>query len=230
MLADGPPPDADRDGLHFVQEGSDEMAMLTPTGLCATVRALLLCADRRAGLESERRDAVELDWTGLVGEAHGGLTRPSCSRVARQYPRGTEIRNVRQLTAVSLEELEAVRAAMDAPRLLPEWLGANLVVEGLRDLSALPPSSRLIGERGASLVVDMENAPCAQPAEAIERRLPGLGGRFPKAAVGRRGVTLWVERPGPLAVGETLSLHVPPPVRWRPPGPGAGPSRPARAV
>ena len=37
---------------------------------------------------------------GLVGEAHGGLTRPACTRVARQYPRGAEIRNVRQLTAL----------------------------------------------------------------------------------------------------------------------------------
>ena len=193
------------------------MPMLTPTGLRATVTALLVDPDRGAGLESEPRDRVTLDWTGIVGEAHGGLTRAACSRVAAQYPRGTEIRNVRQLTAVSVEELEAIRVAMDAPELRPEWLGANLVVEGIEDFSALPPSSRLIGPDGASLVVDMENAPCRLPAEVIERHLPGVGARFPKAALGRRGTTLWVERPGALGTGDTLALHVPPPVRWRRP-------------
>ena len=152
------------------------MPMLTPTGLHATVAALLVDPDRGAGLESEPRERVTLDWTGIVGEAHGGLTRAACSRVAAQYPRGAEIRNVRQLTAVSVEELEAIRVAMDAP--------------------------------------------CRLPAEVIERHLPGIGARFPKAALGRRGTTLWVERPGTLATGDALALHVPPPVRWRRPAAG----------
>ena len=193
------------------------MPMLTPTAVRATVRALLIGRDRAAGLESEAVDAALLDWGGIVGESHGGATRPACSRVARQYPRGVEIRNARQLTAVSVEELEAIRAAMDAPRLEPGWLGANLVVEGVENFSALPPSSRLIAPGGAALVVDMENAPCRLPGEVIEGRLPGLGARFAKAAVGRRGVTLWVERPGELTLGDELVLHVPPPVRWRAP-------------
>ena len=193
------------------------MPVLTPTAVRATVRALLIGRDRAAGLESETVGSATLDWGGIVGESHGGTTRPACSRVARQYPRGVEIRNVRQLTAVSVEELEATRAAMDAPRLEPGWLGANLVVEGIGDFSALPPSSRLIAPGGAALVVDMENAPCRLPGDVIEGHLPGLGARFPKAAVGRRGVTLWVERPGELTVGDELALHVPPPVRWRAP-------------
>ena len=96
--------------------------MLTPTGLHAKVHALLIDPDRATGLESEPRTAVDLDWTGIVGEAHGGLTRPACSRVAGQYPRGTEIRNVRQATAVSIEELEAIRLAMDVPALRPAGL------------------------------------------------------------------------------------------------------------
>ena len=194
------------------------MAMLTPTELYAEVLALLIDTDREAGLESEPKEALELDWTGVVGEAHGGLTRPACSRVARQYPRGAEIRNARQATAVSAEELERIRLAMDAPELRPEWLGANLLVAGIENFSALPPSSRLIGPDGAALVVDMENAPCRLPGEVIERHLPGVGARFARAALGRRGVTLWVERPGRLRVGDRLRLHLPPPVRWvRPP-------------
>lgn len=190
------------------------MAMLNPADLHAEVRLLLVGRDRAATLESARVGSVELDWSGVVGDAHGGTTRPACSRVARQYPKGTEIRNVRQVTAVSVEQLEEIRVRMDAPELRAEWLGANLVVAGIEDFSGLPPSARLIGPDGCALVVDMENAPCRLPAEVIERHLPGIGARFPQAAVGRRGVTLWVERPGRLALGDRLSLHLPPPVRW----------------
>ena len=216
----GAPPAPARAVQHLPPE-DPAVAVLTPTDVRATVRALLIGRDRAAGLESEAVAAVTLDWGGIVGESHGGATRPACGRVARQYPRGAEIRNVRQLTAVSVEELERIRTAMGAPELRPQWLGANLVVEGIEDFSALPPSSRLIAPGGASLVVDMENAPCGLPAEVIERHLPGVGARFARAAVGRRGVTLWVERPGALGLGEALALHVPPPVRWRAPDGGA---------
>ena len=221
MLGDGAASREDGPPLHILR-AIRPMAMLTPTDVYATVRALLLGNDREASLESVAVPAVELDWTGFAGESHGGLTRPACSRVARQHPRGVEIRNVRQVTAVSVEELEEIRLAMGAPELRPGWLGANLVVEGVPDFSALPPSSRLIGPDGAALVVDMENAPCRQPAELIETRLSGFGHLFPKAAVGRRGTTLWVERPGRLAVGDRLRLHVPPPVRWRAPADARG--------
>ena len=37
----------------------------------------------------------------------------------------------------------------------------------------------------------------------------GFGARFKPAADGRRGVTAWVERPGRLALGETLQLSIP---------------------
>ena len=48
---------------------------------------------------------MPLTFAGFAGEVHAGLTRPSCSRVLKQYPRNTEIRNVRQLCVVSVEEM-----------------------------------------------------------------------------------------------------------------------------
>ena len=189
------------------------MPVLETTDHVGTIVALLVNANGET-LESASRERVDVDWGGFAGEVHGGLTRRACSRVQRQYPKGTEIRNVRQVSAIGAEELDAIGEALGLERLEAAWLGANLVVSGLPDFSHLPPSSRLIAENGTALVVDMENAPCRFPGEIIERHRPGHGARFAKAALGRRGVTLWVERPGALAVGDALALHVPPPERW----------------
>ena len=193
------------------------MPILTPTDFTAEIVYLGIVPDRDAGLVSTPLETVEADWTGFAGECHGGLTRPSCSRVTSQYPaKGTEIRNVRQLSVLSAEELEAIAAKIGLEALPPQWVGANLVLRGIEGFTDVPPSSRLISERGVALTVDMENAPCQLPARVIEDRAPGHGKAFKAAAKGRRGVTAWVERPGPLALGERMRLHVPPPVtrRW----------------
>lgn len=186
------------------------MPILSPTRISGRVVWLGVVADREAGLVSTARDAVEATWEGFPGEAHGGLTRPACVRVSAQYPEGTEIRNTRQVSIVSAEEMAAVAAEMGIPEIDPEWVGASLVLEGIPELTTVPPSSRLVFESGASLVVDMENGPCRFPAEVIERQHPGKGMGFVRAARGRRGVTGWVERPGRIALGDTVRLHIPP--------------------
>lgn len=159
---------------------------------------------------------MELTFAGMAGEHHGGQTRPSCSRVTALYPVGTEIRNVRQLSILSSEELSRIAAAIDLPEIDPAWLGASLVIEGIPDFSHVPPSARLQAESGATLVVDMNNRPCKYPARTIERARPGHGKGFKAAAVGLRGVTAWVEREGRLTIGETLRLHIPDQRAWQP--------------
>jgi len=62
---------------------------------------------------------------------------------------------------------------------------------------------------GTTLVVDIENGPCNLPAREIESEAPGHGKGFKAAAQGKRGVTAWVEREGPLALGDELRLFVP---------------------
>ncbi|MEQ6248647.1 MOSC domain-containing protein [Sulfitobacter sp. HNIBRBA3233] len=192
------------------------MPALIPTDYTATITWLGLVADRAAGLRAAPRDTLTLDFAGAVGEDHGGLTRPSCSRVTSQHPRGTEIANVRQLCVMSAEEIAEIAAAMGLDTLDPSYMGASIVLEGLPDLTHLPPSSRLQAPDGATLVVDMENRPCQLPAREIETDMPGLGKGFKAAARGRRGVTCWVERPGHLAVGTTVRLHIPDQRAWRP--------------
>ena len=165
--------------------------MLNPTPLTAIVTFLGINTDG-IDLSTDSRTEVEVSYEGLAGDSHSGLTRRSCVRVRSQYPKGTEIRNTRQLSALSAEELEQIRAEMGLDTLDAGWVGANLVVEGLPDFTKLPPSSRLIAANGTSLVVDMENAPCRFPGDIIEQHRPGKGKLFAKAATGCRGVTLWV--------------------------------------
>ncbi|MEO1794892.1 MAG: sulfurase, partial [Pseudomonadota bacterium] len=86
------------------------MAILTPTEIYGVVTALLVNGTREVDLTSEPRERVRVTYEGFDGEAHGGLTRPSCSRVLKQYPkRGTEIRNTRQISVLSDEQLEDIR-------------------------------------------------------------------------------------------------------------------------
>jgi MOSC domain len=159
---------------------------------------------------------MPLSFAGPEGEVHAGETRPSCSRVLTQHPRGTVIRNVRQLCVVSAEEMAAVAAELGIDSFDYAWVGASVVVEGIPDFTHVPPSSRLQGPDGVTLVVDMENLPCQEPAVTIERALPGQGKGFKAAAKGRRGVTAWVEREGVLRVGDVLTLHVPGQRGWEP--------------
>ena len=190
------------------------MPALIPTDHYGTVTWLGLVPDRKAALASTPVDRIEARFSGPEGEDHGGLTRPSCSRVLGQYPRGTTIRNTRQFSVLSAEELAAIAADMGLSDLDPALVGATLVIAGIPDLTHLPPSSRLQAEGGATLVVDMENLPCTLPAKPIEAVHPGFGARFKTAAKGRRGLTAWVEAEGPLQLGQRIRLHIPAQRRW----------------
>lgn len=190
------------------------MQALVPTEYAGRIRWIGRVADRDTTLAAEPLHEVAVSYAGIAGEAHGGLTRPSCSRVVAQYPKGTEIRNVRQFSVLSVEELAAIAAEMGVARIEPSWVGASLVVEGIPDFTHVPPSARLQGPDGVALVVDMENRPCHLPARVIDAHAAGFGQRFKRAAEGRRGVTAWVEREGVLRVGEMLRLHIPDQPVW----------------
>lgn len=190
------------------------MSALKPTRFTGTIAWLGVVADRDAALPSAPVQTITATFAGPMGEAHGGLTRPSCSRVKGQYPANTTIRNVRQFSILSAEDLAAIAADMGLATLDPALVGATLVIDGIPDFTHLPPSSRLQAAGGCTLVVDMENRPCTLPARPIEDRHPSFGKRFKPAAQGRRGVTAWVEREGTLTLGETITLHIPDQPAW----------------
>lgn len=192
-----------------------KMPALIPTEHFATITWLGLVPHRNAAeIECVSLEEMPLTFAGLEGEVHAGLTRPSCSRVVSQYPKGTEIRNTRQVSVVSAGEIAMIAADLGLDALDPAWLGASIVLDGIPDFSHIPPSSRLQAENGTTLTVDMQNHPCQFPAMTIERAHPGQGKAFKARAKGRRGVTAWVEREGTLTLGDQVRLHIPEQRGW----------------
>lgn len=167
-------------------------------------------------IRAAQRDMLELSFDGVAGERHAGANASSCVRVRNLHPEGTEIRNVRQLSVLSQEELDATAREMGLETLDPAWLGASIVVKGIPDFTHIPPSSRLQGPDGCTLVADMENRPCIFPGKEIEADKAGFGKAFKPAAKGRRGITAWVQRPGSLRIGDPLTLFIPDQRAWAP--------------
>lgn len=190
------------------------MSVLKPTAYTAEIVWLGRVPLKPAQLAAVPETRLYASFAGVEGEVHGGLTRASCSRVKAQYPEGTLIRNTRQFSVLSAEELALISAEMGVDALSPALLGASMVVRGIPDFSHVPPGARLQAESGATLVVDMENRPCTVPARGIEGAHPGHGAGFKPAAKGRRGIVAWVEREGWFALGDSLRLHVPDQRPW----------------
>ncbi len=192
------------------------MPALIPTEYFCEITWLGAITHRRAiTVETQPRDALDLDWDGPVGAAHSGRTRLSDSRVLAQHDRDTPISNVRQVSLVSQEEVDQIAADLGIDDFDPAWLGATIVVKGLPDFSHVPPSSRLQADNKTTLIVDMQNFPCHQIGKTIELDRPGQGKKFKEVAKGKRGVTAWVERPGRLALGDRLALHIPSQRGWQ---------------
>lgn len=191
------------------------MPLMTKADCAGKVEWLLAAPDREAGLEKQRVARLALTFEGIEGDCHAGSFRKADSRTLQQYPRGTQIRNVRQVTILSLEELAEIAAAMGLDEVKPEWLGGNLVTSGIPNLTLLPPSTRMQFPSGATLVIDMENAPCRQVADVIRQHRGDAGLSFVKNATHKRGLTAWVERPGEVRAGDAITLWIPPQRMWR---------------
>lgn len=154
---------------------------------------------------------VDVSFEGIAGDQHAGLTRRSDGRTP-YYPRGTEIRNYRQVSIVSVEELAEIAGLLQVPELRPEWLGANLLLAGIPSLTLLPPRTRLFFSGGAVLEVESDNAPCLAPGKVLQAQYPGednLSARFVKSAYLKRGLVAWVEKPGRVASGSEVQLLIP---------------------
>lgn len=192
------------------------MPALIPTDHIGRITWLGFNPDRDISLRNQPEDELDVTFAGFAWESRSGLTRPSCSRVRSQYAPGTPIRNTRQFSIVSAEELVRIAANMGGEAIDPAWISASIVVQGIPDFTHIPPSSRLQTQDGTTLVVDMENRPCHLPAKVIDEDLPGKGRAFKAAAAGLRGITAWVECEGKLRVGDDLRLHIPDQRAWAP--------------
>ncbi|WP_299472128.1 molybdenum cofactor sulfurase [uncultured Roseibium sp.] len=156
-------------------------------------------------------ESLELTFEGIPGDRHAGFTRRSGGREP-WYPRGTEMCNERQVSILSVEELVLVAERMGIAKLMPEWIGGNILLSAVPNLTRLPARTRLVFDGGAVIRIDGENIPCRFSGEAIGSHNPereGLDLLFPKVARGLRGVVGYIEKPGVIRPGETVTAHVP---------------------
>ena len=186
------------------------MALHTKLKFSGRVESLLLRSSREGGFEKALAGEMMLTLDGPVGDCHTGVTRKSDSRTLVLYSRGQDIRNVRQLTLLSVEDLQEIASDLGIPAVDPSWLGANIVFSGIADFTMLPPSTRLQFPSGATIVVDMENYPCSQIAEVIGRHYPEVQNKVVKRAMHKRGLTAWVEREGAIHNGDEVTIFIPP--------------------
>lgn len=155
-------------------------------------------------------ETLSLTFEGIPGDRHAGFTRPSGGREP-WYTRGTEIRNERQITILSPDDLAEAAKGMEIDRIEPEWIGGNILLSGVPDLSYLPAGTLIYFESGATLAVQAMNGPCRFSGAEIAKHYPGREGLdllFPKVARRLRGVLAWVEKPGTLRIGETARIQV----------------------
>lgn len=158
-------------------------------------------------------DALDLTFEGIRNDFHAGATRRSGGREP-WYPRSTEIRNERQLSIVAHDELAEIASRMGIAEVKPEWIGANLVLEGVPMLSMLPAGTLLFFEGGVTLKVDAQNGPCRVAGRAVAEGagMPDVEAGsllFPKSAKRLRGLVAWVEKPGRIVDGEQVSVRIP---------------------
>jgi hypothetical protein len=199
----------------FAADAFADNAPIIPARRFKAQASRLLIADGDGFVTREaERLVVELD--GMPNDRHHGHARQACSRVP-WYPRGAPIRNSRQLSLVAPDELAEIARRLGLAAVRPEWIGANLVIEGVTRLTRLPSGTRLHFPSGAALAIEGENGPCRHAGASIGAHYPeqeGLDLRFPQMARGLRGLVAWVERAGDLTTGE-IEVRVPAQHLWR---------------
>lgn len=175
---------------------------------------------RQDAFVSTRVETLSLGLSGIAGDLHAGATRKAGAREP-WLPRGTILRNDRQISALGCDELASIAAALGVAALAPEWIGGNLLVDGITDFSRIAPGSRLASggswqgkgrfDGGVVLRVEGYNAPCRQAGRAVARACgrPELELAFVKAAKGLRGLVLSVDRAGSIATGDDVILLAP---------------------
>lgn len=154
---------------------------------------------------------VELD--GVVGDKHRSFSRKAWA--GDKQPRGTLRRNERQWSAVSLQELRDIEKQLDLRQpLLPSTLGANLCLQGIRDLSRLPKGTLLKFPSGAELCVEEYNPPCLDMGTRLSASHQTRSGdsltttAFSNAARLSRGIVGVVEVPGEIFPQDEVRIEL----------------------
>src|SRR3982751_349470 len=94
----------------------------------AQVHALYL-GDAKS-LQKTPCDTLEFTLEGIVGDKHAGFIKKADARNP-EYKRGTLMRNDRQWSAVTPDEMAEAARLMGVDYIDPAWVGANLTFTGI---------------------------------------------------------------------------------------------------
>jgi hypothetical protein len=175
----------------------------------ATVASVHVGISDQFSKEQQTTIVAELD--GIVGDHHRSYTRKAWA--GDKQPKGTIRRNERQWSAVSVQELAEIQAAMDLIEpLTGAALGANICFDGVHELSRLPKGTILRFPSGAELMVAEYNPPCLDMGTKLATALRTNSGKtlentaFSKAAKLTRGLVGVVEVAGIIKVGDEVEI------------------------
>lgn len=153
-------------------------------------RVVAVCSSPVGGVPKYRRLEIEVGPDGVVGDYHAGPFN-------RHKKRGEPEPNTRQITIVAQEVLDEMNELLDI-QLEPGFLGENLTVVGLGDLSDLAPGD-LLHVGSVILEVTAQNKPCNTVAVYHPQLV--------KTLYGRRGVCAVVRVPGTIRPGDVVILE-----------------------
>lgn len=163
-------------------------------------------------LSKQEHESIELELEGIVGDRHRSYVRDTWK--GDKQPYGTVRRNERQWSAVSVEELAEISAAMDLTETITaESVGANLCIEGVPELSRLPKGTLLKFASGAELIVEEFNPPCSGMSKKIAALHQTNSGdvisdtAYSKTAKLTRGIVGVIEATGTISAGDEVTVE-----------------------
>jgi hypothetical protein len=157
------------------------------------------------------RREIQISLEGIVGDKHAGFVKSADVRDSpipkRVDDQRVIVRNWRQWSAVSIEELILLARRLRTGVIRSALLGANLSVSGINRFSQIPRGSTLWFPGDAVLMVEEENMPCVYPGKEIAKIYPQVEpSLFVKNAMGLRGLVGVVQRAG--VIGEKDNVRV----------------------
>jgi len=176
-------------------------------------RVVSVHAGKNEDLSKDASASIQLELDGVVGDRHRSHSRTAWA--GDKQKEGTLRRNERQWSAVSVEELAEISAAMNLVEPLTAGrLGANLCIEGVNELSRLPKGTTLEFPSGAVLVVEEYNPPCHDMGKLLAEECATKTGdelpttAFSTAAKLTRGIVGVVDVPGAINAGDIVEVGI----------------------
>lgn len=155
-----------------------------------------------------------VDLNGIVGNKYSGQGKLSDVRDCewlndKEFPKKIEIRNWRQWTAISKEELDKIATNLGTGPITADLLGANINFEDIPNFTSLPRGTILRFPEDAILLVEEENNPCSGPGKEIKNVYDHVRpGDFYKHAMGLRGLVGVVYRSGIIRINDIAEVKV----------------------